>query len=338
MTMAYVASTLPKISILTPFYNAGPYIAACIQSILDQNYSNWELILVNDFSDDDSLEIAHSFCKADHRIQLLTNKNKGLIEALRLAYDCSSGEYITRMDADDIMVPDRLQLMLTKLREEGMGNVCIGKVKYFSEGELGDGYKKYESWLNTLTENESNFEEIYRECSIPSPNFLIHRSDLDDIGAFNHQVYPEDYDLAFRMHKFGLNVTAVKEVTLLWRDHASRSTRTQGHYQPLSFIPLKVSYFTEVDLIPDRPLLLWGAGKKGKIIAKELLLKQIDFIWITDNPKKAGHSVYEKILVASQSVDLAHTQIILAVSNLREVTEIKDRFLNFENVKYWQFF
>lgn len=338
MTMVFVASTFPKISILTPFYNADHYITACIQSVLDQSYRNWELILVNDFSDDDSLDIAQSFCKTDDRIQLFTNKNKGLIEALRLAYDCSSGEYITRMDADDIMMPDRLQLMLTKLSKEGIGNVCVGKVKYFSEGELGDGYKKYESWLNGLTENESNFGEIYRECSIPSPNFLIHRSDLDDIGAFNPQVYPEDYDLAFRMYEFGLNVIAVKEVTLLWRDHASRSTRTQDHYQPLSFIPLKVDYFTKVDLIPDKTLLLWGAGTKGKIIAKELILRQIDFIWITDNPKKVGHNVYGKILEASRSVNISHTQIILAISSPEEITEIKTRFSAVENVKFWQFF
>lgn len=338
MTMAFVANTLPKISIITPFYNAAPYITACIQSIIAQSYHNWELILVNDFSNDDSLDIAQSFCKTDDRIQLLTNKNKGLIEALRLAYNCSSGEYITRMDADDIMMPDRLELMLTKLSEEGIGNVCIGKVKYFSEGKLGGGYKKYESWLNGLTENESNFDEIYRECSIPSPNFLIHRSDLDHIGAFDPQVYPEDYDLAFRMYKFGLNVIAVQEVTLLWRDHTARSTRTQDHYQPLSFIPLKVDYFAKVDLVPDRALLLWGAGTKGKIIAKELILRQIDFAWITDNPKKVGHNIYGKVLKGTKSVDFANTQVIIAISNLKEVAEITDRFSNFENLKVWQFF
>lgn len=161
---------LGKISIITPFFNPGEFLTACIESIQKQTYSNWELLLVNDFSTDNSLSIARSFVDLDPRIKLFENQNKGLIPALRIAYDNSSGVFLTRMDADDVMLPNRLESMINRLTELGPKHVCVGKVKYFSQNELGAGYIKYEEWLNNLTDRETNFKEIYRERSIPSPN------------------------------------------------------------------------------------------------------------------------------------------------------------------------
>src|SRR5690606_23650608 len=120
------------------------------------------------------------------------------------------------------------------------GSVAVGKVKYISESQLGDGFSKYEQWLNLLTQNANNFTEIYKECVIPSPNFLIHREDLDLIDAFNPNIYPEDYDLTFRMYAAKMQVAGVNEITHFWRDYPTRSSRTQTHYQHQYFVHLKV--------------------------------------------------------------------------------------------------
>jgi glycosyltransferase involved in cell wall biosynthesis len=314
-----------KISIITPFYNPGDYLEDCIKSILNQTYTHWELLLVNDGSTDHSLEIARKYADLDTRIQLSENREKGLISALRLAYETSTGSYITRMDADDLMTESRLELMLQELQVRGKRHVCVGLVKYFSEGELGEGYRKYEEWLNNLSLSQSNFDGLYRECSIPSPNFLIHRDDFETIDGFRPDDYPEDYDLAFRMHLHGLTVCSVDQVTLHWRDHASRSTRTQDHYQPLSFIPLKVKYFLLLDFNSKQPLLLWGAGTKGKLIAKELIKRQVSFTWITENDKKVGHNIYGVILKEPQGVSTSNSLVILGVSNPDEIEEIKSQ-------------
>lgn len=327
-----------KISIITPFYNAEPFLADCIESILDQSFKNWELILVNDQSTDKSNEVAFNYSQNDNRIKLFQNQTKGLIHALRLAYLNSSGNFITRMDADDIMTGHKLELMFNQLENHGKGHVCVGKVKYFSADELGDGYMKYENWLNKLTESSSNFEGIFRECSIPSPNFLIHREDFNRVGGFDHDVYPEDYDLAFRMYQNGIKVCAVNEITHYWRDHSSRSTRTQDHYQPLSFIPLKLNYFLAIEHDLSKTLILWGAGTKGKMIAKEMINRIIDFEWVTENQNKIGHNIYDVILKDPESIDLNNTQIVLAVSNTEEILEISHLLQNFDNVNYWRFF
>lgn len=335
--MEFVASYQDKISIITPFFNAEKYLTDCVDSIMEQSYTNWELILVNDQSTDHSNIIAESFTKKDSRICLIQNHTKGLIPALRIAYQKSTGNYITRMDADDIMSNNRLEIMLTKLQTSGHGYVCIGKVKYFSDQGIGDGYLKYEKWLNTLTESQSNFSEIYRECSIPSPNFLIHKTDFDKIGGFDFDTYPEDYDLAFRMYQNGMKITSVDDITLFWRDHSTRSTRTQDHYQSISFIPLKVNHFLSIDYDSKRSLILWGAGKKGKMIAKELLSKNVEFIWITDNPNKIGKDIYGIAPKSPFDTNFQGTQVIIAVSNPDELRSI-DSILTNKSCNYWSFF
>lgn len=315
-----------------------PFFEKCIESILNQSYSNWELILVDDFSEDNSLELARSYATKDSRIHLHTNSIKGLIPALQLAYRQSSGDFITRMDADDIMAEERLNLMLNKLNSSGKGRVCVGKVKYFSDTGLGEGYKFYENWLNSLTQNEENFKDVYRECTIPSPNFLIGREDFELIGGFNNDSYPEDYDLTFRMYQHGMKVCSVNEVTHYWRDHASRSTRTQDHYHPLTFIPLKVEYFVAIDYSNTKKLVVWGAGKKGKLIIQELISRGIDFTWVTDNPNKIGKNIYGSVLQKSDDFNFQNSQVIIAVSNREEIQEIETKMSKVNTAEYWCFF
>ncbi len=90
-----------------PAYNAGPYIRQAIESVLAQTYTNFEFLIINDGSKDDTLSVIKSF--SDPRIRLIDQPNKGLIDTLNMAIDLAEGEYIARMDADDICMPERLQ-------------------------------------------------------------------------------------------------------------------------------------------------------------------------------------------------------------------------------------
>ena len=117
---------------------------------------------------------------------------------LKFAYSKSKGNYITRMDSDDIMVPEKLELMVNALQKSGDGHIALGQVSYFSKDGISDGYYSYEKWLNKLTRAGSNYSEIYKECVIPSPCWMVSRKDFDLCGGFNSDIYPEDYDLAFR--------------------------------------------------------------------------------------------------------------------------------------------
>ena len=315
----------PLISILMPYKNTARFLEACVNSILDQHYTHWELLAINDHSTDQSQEILQAYAKKDQRIHLSLNSGQGIIPALRTAYEMSSGAFITRMDSDDIMSLDKLQSLLSGLESHGKGHVALGKVKYFSDRGISDGYSRYERWINGLTEKGANFHEIYKECVIPSPCWMVYREDLDLCGAFTPDRYPEDYDLTFRFYEQGLKCIPCKDTLHLWRDYDTRTSRTSEHYAQNYFLQIKLHYFLKLDYDSSRPLVIWGAGFKGKTLVKGLLQRELTLIWLCDNPKKIGKRIYEQpLLHYTKLAELEKPQSIISVANESAQEEIRE--------------
>ena len=317
-----------SISILLPVYNAAKFLSACLQSIQNQTETNWELIAIDDHSTDESFKILTDFQQKNPiQIQVLKNVGKGIIPALKLAYEKSQGEFVTRMDADDLMEKTKLETLKELLLENGKGYVSTGLVKYFSETQLGEGYQKYEMWLNALSLKNKNYEDLYKECVIPSPAWMCHREDLEKCGAFSVQQYPEDYDLCFRFYKNNLKVVAVKKVIHHWRDYSNRTSRTDPNYANQHYFDLKLPYFLELDFDKTRPLVIWGAGKKGKQLAKKLVEQNVNFHWVSNNVKKIGHVIYGQTLENFViTKELENPQIIVVVASPEGQIEILDFF------------
>ena len=325
------------ISIIMPIKNAAPFLDECIDSIISQKYSNWELIAVNDNSTDETLEILKRFSTLDSRIKIINNRENGIIEALKTGYNISKGALITRMDADDMMPKIKLEKLQKLLIESGKGFVATGLVKYFSEQPLGNGYIKYEKWLNELSSKGLNYSEIYKECPIPSPCWMMWKDDFELCGGFNSETYPEDYDLAFRMYQNKIQPKCSNEILHLWRDSENRASRTNNNYKDNHFIPLKVKHFKDIDYNPNNQLYLWGAGKKGKKIAQALLKTNIPFRWLCNFQSKIGHNIYETIMEDCDAVNLNNSQIIIAVANESDQKEILNTILKFNSTNYFYF-
>jgi len=328
------------ISILIPVKNAAPFLSECLMSILGQTESSWEAIFVDDHSSDASLSILQTVAKRFPQIKVYSSENQGIVPALQVAYKHSKGEMITRMDADDVMPRDKLELLKNHLNSLGPGHVATGKVRYFSKEKLGDGYIRYQNWLNDLAENNTHYQDLYKECVVPSAGFMIYRSDLDKIGAFDRPIYPEDYDLVFRFYQHGLQISAVKEVIHLWRDHSSRTSRNVAIYSG-HFFDLKLPYFLALTYDSNKQLLLFGAGKKGKLLAQKLIDRQIPFHWLTNNPKKIGKDIYGKILLSEKDILLQPQayQAIIVISAPEDVKEMNEYLSSTDMVKavdyYW---
>lgn len=316
------------ISIVMPVYNAANYLSDCLSSIIAQSEQNWELLAVDDFSEDDSLKILYDFAWLDPRIKVFKNTAKGIIPALQLAYSKSSGTFITRMDADDLMAISKLTVLKNLLLKSGQRQVATGLVKYFADRPLGNGYKNYEAWLNGLTASQRNFTQIYKECVIPSPCWMLHRTDFESVGAFHSNRYPEDYDLCFRMYEGKLNVTSSQSVLHYWRDYPERTSRNDPNYRDNRFLDLKSHYFLKLDFNPQRPLYLWGAGRKGKILAKLLIDSSIDFHWVCNQTTKIGHRIYGVELASFETLLQVDTaQLLIAVAAIEGKVAIQT-FLN----------
>ncbi len=319
-----------------PVKNSTPFLEDCLNSIIKQSEKNWELIAVDDHSSDNSFLILQKYAIKDPRIKVFQNKGKGIIDALRLAYSKCKGSFITRMDSDDLMPPQKLIILKKILQKNGTGIVATGGVKYFADYPLGNGYLRYEKWLNELTYKESNFSAIYKECVIPSPCWMVYREDFEKIEAFNPNTYPEDYDLCFRFYKYGLQVKSSQEILHLWRDYSHRTSRTDKHYSDNRFFDIKINYFLELDRDKTQTLILWGAGKKGKFLAKKLLVKEVSFYWISNNLKKIDQDIYGKIIQSTHLIqEQSMSQLILTISSPSEQIHIKNILRNSKHQVFW---
>lgn len=105
------------ISVIVPVYNTGLYLKYCIQSILEQSFTNWELLLVDDGSFDNSLEMCRSYADNDMRICVLHQNNKGVTAARRLGVEHSRGNILCFVDSDDTMDKDALSVMMAKMTD-----------------------------------------------------------------------------------------------------------------------------------------------------------------------------------------------------------------------------
>ncbi len=280
------------ISILMPVKTAAPWLEETLNSILEQDYTDWELIAVDDFSADTSADILQEYAQRDSRIKAVQNKEYGIIPALQLALSLANGHYVTRMDADDIMPSGRLTHFVKALEKAGRGTVVTGMVKYFPE-PVSEGYLKYEDWLNERVQNNDHYRHIFRECVVASPNWLMHHSDLLDHHIFKNLQYPEDYDMLFCWNQAGFVIQGVPETTLLWREHPQRTSRNSEVYTQSSFFSLKLRWFLELANPKEHSIALFGAGSKGKVVANFLETYRIPFKWYDMNHERHGAGIYD---------------------------------------------
>ncbi|MFH1561035.1 MAG: glycosyltransferase family 2 protein [Patescibacteria group bacterium] len=190
----------PLISVVMPAYNAGSYLVEAIESVLGQTYENFEFIIVNDGSTDNTWEIIKQYAKKDKRITAIKNKsNLGVSAAANIATSEAKGKFIARMDADDVSFSDRLEKQVEFLQKNkevvAVGGQCIVIDK--NNNIIGD---------KTFPTNTKKLAEmIFWAIPIQQPSIMINRSLLPK----NFVWYPvdfssaEDVDLYFRFLKYG---------------------------------------------------------------------------------------------------------------------------------------
>lgn len=206
----------PKISVLMPVYNAERYLAEAIDSILHQTFSDFELLIINDGSTDESGRILEAYAAKDDRIRLVTRENRGLIQTLNEMLTQARGEFLARMDADDIAYPDRFARQLEALEMEAEV-VCLG-CAYDMIDEQGQ-------WL-LRTEPPAQDDAIQQQLlcgatAIQHPCAMFRRDAVLNVGGYDASTFlAEDLDLWLRLGEVGklLNLT---DVMLQYRVHSN---------------------------------------------------------------------------------------------------------------------
>lgn len=213
-----MATNRPLVSVVLPFYNGEQYLSEAIQSILDQTYENFELLIVSSPNTNQaSLDIVKSF--SDKRIRHLagSTEQNNLPKQLNLGLDQSRGVYIARMDADDISLRNRLE-------EE----VCFME-KNLDIGIVGSWARSFGMKTNTI-KHPSDPEEIRAnllfQSSLVHPTVMMRRDKLNEYSLrYNPELrYCEDIDFWARAAGY-LKISNIKKILLLYRTHEEQGSR-----------------------------------------------------------------------------------------------------------------
>ena len=332
----------PLVSIIMAVKDTAIYLEECLDSIRNQTYQNWELIAVNDHSSDATPQILEAYSKLDSRIRFFNSNKPKLIPTLQVGYAQAKGQLINRMDSDDRMPDYKIDVLVKEWLLYGKGHVIAGGTEHFvDEGEVGDGFLKYEKWLNQVARTSTHYQQIYKECVIPSHCWLMHKDDFDAVDAFDPVIYPEDYDLCFRMYKHGLKIIGIDKILHHWRDRSNRISRTWEEYKDNRYFAMKTRFFYELDRDKNRPLVIWGAGRNGKDMAKIIQSFNDSFNWVCDNDRKIGKDIYGVVLQHfSEIKNLNNPQIMIVVSSPDGKKEIQKQLNDWGKVlvkDYWFF-
>lgn len=205
-----------KLSVVLPVYNAEKYLEEAITSVLNQSYKDYEFIIINDGSKDCSGKIIEDFSKNDSRIVYVSRENRGLISTLNEAIALSRGQYLMRMDADDICHPEKFKKQI-ELIESSQADAC--GCHWIIISEKGKIIDSYTAPLD---------EEAVQLCLTHTVPFahgsvLLRKSFLEKhqlkYGISKHR-YAEDYELWLNMHEKGAKFVNVNDFLFYYRSFA----------------------------------------------------------------------------------------------------------------------
>jgi glycosyltransferase involved in cell wall biosynthesis len=207
----------PAASVLFPVYNAGKYLAAAIESVLNQQFHDFELLLLNDGSTDGSAAVLESFAARDERCRLHAWPNRGLIATLNAGVQLAAADILIRMDADDICRPDRFARQMAYM-DAHPECVALGSRVMLIDAE---GWPISEFFGQELEHDAIDAAHLAgRGGSICHPTAVIRKAAVLHIGGYRPD-YPhsEDYDLFLRLAEIGA-LANLPEVLLDYRQHA----------------------------------------------------------------------------------------------------------------------
>lgn len=204
---------MPEVSVAMSVYNGEKYLRDSIESILKQTYKNFEFIICDDASTDSSVEIIQEYMKVDKRIVLLKNDtNLGLASSLNKCISQANGNYIARMDADDLSLPDRFEKQIAFLKQnEQVSFVCGGVFLIDDDGILGERVGK-----KSLTK-----ENVFKYQPIAHPTVIIKKKVLEEVSGYTVAPYTkrgQDFDLWCKLYSKGYYGENLKQTVLYYRE------------------------------------------------------------------------------------------------------------------------
>lgn len=244
-----------------PVRDAAGTVAAALDSIQAQTLADWELVVVDDGSQDGTGALLNQCAARDSRVRVLRQPPLGIAAALQHGCTACRGTFIARMDADDVMVPDRLHTQRAALEAHPDWGLVSCRVRF---GGTEAGYATHVDWVNSLMTPEAMALRQFVEAPVAHPSVLFRREVLERHGGYRAGDFPEDYELWLRWLGAGVRFGKVDAELLTWNDPPSRLSRQDTRYSVEAFYRMKGAYLAawlRKAVAVERELWLWGAGR-----------------------------------------------------------------------------
>jgi glycosyltransferase involved in cell wall biosynthesis len=257
------------ISVLIPAYDAAATLPNALRSVQRQSECDWECLVVDDGSNDDTAAVAEEFAARDARFRCVRLPRSGIVAALNAGAERCRAEFVARMDADDLMARRRLELQRAALERQPELSGVGCHVRFFPRRGMSDGLRKYERWLGAIRNAREVRSEAFVECPLAHPTLMLRRQALLS-APYRDSPWPEDYDLVLRLLEQGSELGVVPQRLLHWRDGAGRLSRSSARYSLAAFVECKAEYLARGFLSGVERYVLWGFGDTGKALAEAL--------------------------------------------------------------------
>ena len=303
----------PPVSVVLPVRNGAAYLADAIASLRDQTRADFDVVIVDDGSTDESAAIAHAFARADDRVRVAERPAAGVAAAANEAARLARGRWIVRMDADDVARPERIERTLELAVEHPQAGVLAGRVHFFPREALGAGTLHYETWINGLLSHAAIQRNRFVEYPLPNPTIAIRRDVFDAVGGYCDGPFPEDYDWFLRAAAVGVRFAKHPEIFVDQREGKHRTTKHDPRYGLDRFHALKVEHLAPHLRTLGRPLAIVGGGPDGKRWARSLLAVDLAPAWFVDlHPGRIGNQIHGARVIVYDDLARADGAFFLA--------------------------
>ena len=332
----------PLVSVLLPVRDPGPYLESCIASLDRQTLSDFEVVAVDDGSTDGSADALDEWAARDPRVRVVHREHEGLVATLNAGLELCRAPFVARMDADDISHPRRFELQVAEMEELPWVGVVSCLVRHFPWHGVGEGYRAYEEWFNSLSTPEAIGRELFVESPVAHTSALVRREIYQAVGGYQDTEWAEDFDLWLRLLEARVCFSKVDRYLYFWREHPERLTRVDARYSVENFLRCKAKYLLSGPLADCRRVVVWGAGQTGRRLSKHLLRGGAPIVAFVDiDPEKIGSTLREKPIISPDQLTMLMVEgtVVLAAVGSRGARKLIRGRLNAiglrEGREYW---
>lgn len=211
----------PLVTFVIPSYNHAPFVYESIKSVIEQDYQNIELIIIDDGSKDNSVQIIEQLIPDCHerfvRFEFRSRENKGLCATLNEALEWSQGEYFSPLASDDVAYPEKTSFLVSKIINTDLSAV-FGNIRRVGEEK--------EVYNFPLYQNEYEFEDLFLHKKLPpTPGVLLRTSDILDVGGYSEKVVLEDWYMWLKLTQRGKRIVSFDRVVSIHRRHDNNTVK-----------------------------------------------------------------------------------------------------------------